>query len=92
MYLVAFLLVVIVHVRTIRFLEKIILRSANLMDLILLCGRIKCVMYWFKGQTRQLGVKAKTSDDMDDDDWKELDALIMSTIRLHLANSVYSLF
>ena len=26
---------------------------------------------------------------MDDDDWDELDALTMSTIRLHLADSVY---
>ena len=40
-------------------------------------------------QTRPLGGKAKKPDDMDDDDSEELDALIMSTIRLHLADNVY---
>ena len=40
-------------------------------------------------QTRPLGGKAKKPNDMDDDDWEELDALTMSTIRLHLADSVY---
>ena len=40
-------------------------------------------------QTRPLGGKAKKPDDMDDDDWEELDALTMSTMRLHLAFSVY---
>ena len=40
-------------------------------------------------QTRPLGGKTKKPDDMDDDDWEELDALTMSTIRLHLADSVY---
>ena len=40
-------------------------------------------------QTRPLGGKAKKPDDMDDDDWEELDAVTMSTFRVHLANSVY---
>ena len=40
-------------------------------------------------QTRPLGGIAKKPNDMDDDDWEELDALTMSTIRLHLADSVY---
>ena len=40
-------------------------------------------------QTRPLGGKVKKPDDMDDDDWKELDDWTMSTIRLHLADSVY---
>ena len=40
-------------------------------------------------KTRSLGSKAKKPDDMDDDDWEELDALTMSTLRLHLADSVY---
>ena len=43
-----------------------------------------------KKQTRPLGGKAKKSDDMDDDDdWEELDALTMSTIRVHLVDNVY---
>mgnify|MGYP000187974207 CR=1 FL=1 len=42
-----------------------------------------------KKQMRPLGGKAKKPDDMDDDDWEQLDALTMSTIRLHLADSVY---
>ena len=41
-------------------------------------------------QTRPLGGKSKMPDDVDDDDWEELDALTMSTIRLQvLADSVY---
>ena len=40
-------------------------------------------------QTRPLGGKEKKPDDMDDDDWEELDALTMSTIRPHLVDSVY---
>jgi hypothetical protein len=40
-------------------------------------------------QTRPPGGKTKKPVDMDDDNWEELDALTMSTIRLHLANNVY---
>jgi hypothetical protein len=38
---------------------------------------------------RPLGGKATKSNDMNDDACEELDALIMSTIRLYLANNVY---
>ena len=89
MHLVALLLVVIVHVRTIHFLEKIILRSANLMDQIFLWKNQMCDAVVQRRQMRPLGGKAKKPDDMDNDDRKEVDALTMSTIRLHLADSVY---
>ena len=40
-------------------------------------------------QMKPLGGEEKRPDDTDDDDWKELDAMTMSTIRLHLADNVY---
>ena len=44
-------------------------------------------------QTRPLGGKAKKSDYMDDDDdWEKLDALTMSTIRLHLVEKLYNMY
>jgi hypothetical protein len=46
MFLVALSLVTIVHISTILFMENITLRSENLMDFNLLCGRIKCVLSW----------------------------------------------
>lgn len=45
-----------------------------------------CNLLVQRRQTRPLGSKAKKLDDMDDDDddWEECDALIVSTIKVHL--------
>ena len=53
------------------------------------CKNQMCDAVVQRRQMRPLGGKAKKPDDVDNDDRKEVDALTMSTIRLHLADSVY---